>query len=66
MWVKTYLWVDRLAQSKCDIEFEAICDAKERNDGDESKVKVDDEDDDDKDSDEADYDDNEDSFNAMG
>ena len=47
------------------LNLKQFCDAKERNDGDESKVKVDDDDDDDKDGDEADYDDNEDNFNAM-
>lgn len=63
MQVKTYLWVDRQAQSKCEIEFEAIFDAQERNDGDESEIEVDDNGDDEKDGDEADDDDNDDNFN---
>ena len=53
-----------VAQSKCEIEFEAISDTQERNNGDEGEVEVDDDDnDDEKDGDEADDDDNDDNFN---
>lgn len=46
-----------VAQSKCEIEFEAISDTQEKCDGDESETEVDDDvDDDEKDGDEADDD----------